>query len=379
MFNSDELSPNDFWRILPHEKHLFQKKQGASKLFYLLLFRWFEIYAQFPKDIGIIPPELLEHGISLSKEAINHEELLELFKQERTVNRYKQDIREYFKFRAFSEDDQVFQNLLMETVFKEKNEESLCLLLHKYLKKSKIEVPDETVLIRIIQQAKDKKEQQVFSKICNIISPKDIKYIDDYLLTSSDLESPIQLLRQDSGASTKGAVKQEIERLRILKQLPIESLKFINEINAKQISFYKRRFLTDTPGRSQRRSEINRYALTAIFCYQRHQEAIDNLVEHLVHFIHQIKKTEYTKQIKLNSEIGKRLVDIEQLYQVAEINRDHPKEIIEEAVYPTVSQNTIDQIIKTKNFAKQGKKIIQEAIVRRYANSYRSIIFRIFR
>jgi TnpA family transposase len=378
MFNSDELFPNNFWRILPHEKHLFQKKQGASKLLYLLLFRWFEIYAQFPRDIGIIPSELLEHGFSLlSKEAINHEGLLELFKQERTVNRYKHEIREYFKFKVFSEDDQVFQNLLMETVFKEKNEESLCLLLQKYLKKAKIEIPDEAALTRIIQQAKDKKEQQVFSKIDNTISTKDIKYIDDYLLANSDLESPIQLLRQDSGASTKEAVKKEIERLRILKQLPMESLKFINDINAKQISFYKRRFLTDTPSRSQRRSEINRYALTAIFCYQRHQEAIDNLVEHLVHFIHQIKKAEYTKQIKLNSEIGKHLVDIEQLYQVAEINRDHPKEIIEEAVYPSVSQNTIDQIIKTKNFAKQGKKIIQEAIVRQYANNYRSIIFRI--
>ncbi|MBA4319780.1 MAG: Tn3 family transposase, partial [Flavobacterium sp.] len=372
-----ELSPNNFWRILPHEKHLFQKKHDVSKLLYLLFFRWFEIHVKFPKNIETIPSELLEYGFSLSKEVIDRKELLELFKQERTVNRYKQEIREHFKFKVFSEDNQIFQSFLMENVFKEKNEESLCVLLQNYLKKTKIAIPDDAVLVRAIQQAKIKKEQQVFSQIYSAISPKDINYIDNYLFASSDLENPIQLLRQDSGASTKEAVKQEIKRLQILNQLPITSLKFINDINAKQISIYKRRFLTDTPGRSQRRSEIDRYTLTAIFCYQRHQAAIDNLIEHLVHFIHQIKKAEHAKQLKLNNEIGKRLGDIEQLYQVAEINRDHPKEIIEEVVYPTVSQDTIDQIIKTKNFARRGKKIIQEAIVKRYANSYRSIIFQI--
>ena len=381
MFDKDilELSHNNFWRILlPHEKHLFQKKQGVSKFLYLLLFRWFETHAKFPKDIETIPSELLECGFFSSKEAINNKELLELFKQERTVNRYKQEIREYFKFEVFSENYQVFQNFLMENIFKERNDESLCILLQNYLKRSKAEIPDEAVLLRAIQQAKIKKEQQVFSKIFGVLSPKDTNYIDNNLLIVNDpLENTIQFLRQDSGASTKEAVKREIKRLQILNQLPIASLKFIADINVRQISIYKRRFLTDTPGRSRRRSEINRYALTTIFCYHRHQEAVDNLVDHLIHFIHQIKKAECKKQLKLNNEIGRRLGDIEQLYQVAEINRDHPKEIIEEAVYPSVSQDTIDQIIKTKNFARRGKKIIQEKVVKSYVNNYRSIIFQI--
>ena len=265
----------------------------------------------------------------------------------------------------------------MENIFKEKNDESLKVLLQNYLKKSKTEIPYEEVLIRIIQQAKNKKEHKVFSKIYGILSPKDTNYIDNLLATNDPLENTIQFLRQDSGSSTKDFVKQEIKRLQILNQLPIASLKFISDINIKQISIYKRRFFTDTPGRSQRRSKIDRYALTTIFCYQRHQEATDNLVEHLVHFIHQIKKSEQKKQLKLNNEIGKQLGNIEQLYQVAEINRDHPKEIIEEAVYPTVSQDAIDQIIKTKNFARRGKKIIQEKVVKSYVNNYRNIIFRI--
>jgi TnpA family transposase len=372
------LSPRNFWHILPHEKHLFQKKQGVSKLLYLLLFRWFDTHAKFPKNIETIPSELLEYGFSSSKEEINHKKLLELFKQERTINRYKQEIREYFGFKVFNESCQMFQSFLMEHVFKEKNDESLCVLLQNYLKKTKIEIPGDAVLLKVIQQAKIKKEQQVFLKIYKTLSPKDINYIDNGLLVADNsLESTIQFLRQDSGASTKEATKQEIKRLQALDQLPMASLRFIGDLNAKQLSIYKRRFLTDTPGRSQRRAEINRYALTTIFCYQRRQEAIDNLVDHLIHFIHLIKKAEYKKQLKLDGEIGRRLGDIEQLYQVAEINRDHPKEIIEEAVYPSVSQDAIDQIIKTRNFARRGKKIIQETIVKRYAINYRSIIFQI--
>lgn len=372
-----DFSYHKFWRILPHEKCLFQKKREVSKLFYLLLFRWFETYSKFPKNLEIIPTKLLDAGIALSKSAISYKEIQKLFKQEHTVNRYKQEIRDYFKFKIFNENHQNFQSFLMDNVFKEKNDESILVLLQNYLKKSCIEIPDESILLRIIQQAKLKKEQQLFSKIYDAFSTEDINYIDNYLLASNTLENPIQFLRQDSGASTKNSVKQEIQRLQILSQLPIRSLKFIGNINTKQINLYKRRFLTDTPGRSQRRSEINRYALTAIFFYQRHQEAIDNLVDYLIHFVHQIKKAEQKKQLKLSREVGKRLCDIEQLYQIAEINRDHPKEIIEEAVYPTVPQEAIEQIINTKNFAKRGRKIIQEKVIKNYTHSYRSIIFQI--
>jgi predicted nuclease of restriction endonuclease-like (RecB) superfamily len=149
--------------------------------------------------------------------------------------------------------------------------------------------------------------------------------------------------------------EEELESL-ILNKLPINSFNFIEDINVKQRNFYRRKFLTDTPSKSKRRSDINRYALTIIFCYQRHQEAIDNLINHLIHFIHQIKKIAESKQQKLDKEIGKRLGDFEQLYQMAEINRDYPREIIEDAVYPIVSQETIDQIIKTRNFARKTKK-----------------------
>lgn len=372
-----DSSLDSFWYVMPHERRLLQKKRGASKLLYLLIFRWFENHAQFPASIEDIPIDLIEHGIALAEESVNYENLLKLFRQERTVNRYKQEIRGYFKFRPFDESCQALQDFLIANVFKIKSDEALQNLLRNYLKNSKIEIPDELTFLKTIQQAKVKKEQQLFAQINAILSQAHKDYIDKYLLVINGEESPIQFLRQDSGASKKDSVKKEIERLKILVPLPMAALSFISEIPANQINVYRRRFLTDTPGRTQRRLEPSRYALTAIFCYQRHIEAIDNLVDHLLYFIHQIKKSAYSKQQKLDREIGRRLGDLDQLYQMAEINRDCPTEVIERAVYPTVSQATIDQIIKTRNFARETKKIIQEAVIRRYTNSYRRLIFEI--
>ncbi|WP_157698261.1 Tn3 family transposase [Legionella clemsonensis] len=210
----------------------------------------------------------------------------------------------------------------------------------------------------------------------NLLSEEDKSYIDNKILTD-DSETGIQFLRQDSSSSNKDAVENEIKRLTILSTLPLSLFAFISDIHPRQINLYKRRFLTDTPERSQRRPDAKRYALTIIFCYQRFIQALDNLVDHLVYFIHQIKKTKDKNQQKLEREIGRRLSNLDQLYELAQINRDCPKEIIEHAVYPTVSQETIDQIIKTRNLAKGTKTIIRENVIKRYSNSYRRIIFKI--
>ena len=84
-----------------------------------------------------------------------------------------------------------------------------------------------------------------------------------------------------------------------------------------------------------------------------------------------------TKREALNKEVAKRLGDLDSLYQLAEINRDYPKDIIENAVYPSVSQEKIDQIIKTRDFARQIKKQIQKSVIKRYSNSYRYQLFEI--
>lgn len=378
MSNLDfNLDPEQFWRVHLHEKRLLQKKCGVSKVAYLLLLRWFEKESGFPENLEVIPTDLIAYGIMLSEDPFSPKDLFLFFKQEKTIKRYQQEILDYFKFKPFDKSDLPLQKFLLGIIFKEKNDQLIKEKTAAYLKKHRIEHPGETLLSELIKNLKSQKEQEIFSQIDCILSDENKNYIDDYLLSSPEFEGVCQFLRQDSGSSTKESVKQEINRFNILKKLPIDSLGFIGEIHTKQRNLYRRRFLTDTPERTRRRIDTIRYGLAAIFCYQRHQEAIDNLVEHLLSFIHRIKKTEETKEARLNKEINKRLGDLETLYRLAEINRDNPKELIENAVYPSIPQADIDKIIQTRHFAHRGKELIRESTIKRYAMTYRYTLFEI--
>jgi len=371
------LDLDQFWRVHLHEKRLLQKKRGVSRVAYLLLLRWFEKESEFPESLEAIPSNLIAHGILLSDDPFSPKDLFLFFKQEKTIKRYQQEILDYFEFKPFDKSDLPLQKFLLGIIFKEQNDQLIKEKTAAHLKKNRIENPGETLLSELIKNLKSQKEQEIFSQIDCVLSDEDKNYIDDYLLSSPEFEGVCQFLRQDSGSSTKESVKQEINRFNILKKLPIASLGFIGEIHTKQRNLYRRRFLTDTPERTRRRIDIVRYGLAAIFCYQRHQEAIDNLVEHLLSFIHRIKKTEETKEARLSKEINKRLGDLETLYRLAEINRDHPKELIEKAVYPSIPQADIDKIIQTRHFANRGKELIRESTIKRYSMTYRYTLFEI--
>ncbi len=371
------LDPVEFWRMRLHEKHLLQKKRGISRVVYFFLLRWFEKESGFPETLKAIPLDLITHGITLSEEPFSKEDFFLFFEQERTIRRYKKEILDYLEFKPFDGSFLPFQEFLLSILLKERNDEAIKDKARAYLQKHRIERPTEALLYEIFRNLKSQKEQEIFSQIDSVLSEDDKNYIDDYLISSPEFEGVCQFLRQDSGSSTREGVRQEINRLNMLNRLPLSSLGFIEEIHTKHRNLYRRRFLTDTPKRTRRRADIIRYGLAAIFCYQRHQVALDNLVEHLLSFIHRIKKTEETKEARLHKEIGKRLGDLETLYRLAEINRDNPKEIIEHAVYPSIPQADIDKIIQTRHFANRGKQLIRESTIKRYSTTYRHTLFEI--
>lgn len=370
----------DFWHPIPHVIDGLNNKKGAARFVYLTLLHYFFYFKCFP-DFTANTEEswkLLKQGITYIAPAVTVNAVAQFLKNTYQIYRYKKEIRTNLGYRLFTPQDtktisDTFSVLFARNVNKDALKEQLC----KELDKHKIERLNDEELETVINTIQTSEEKAVFTQI-NVVFTGDHKnYIDKYILSSPEFDGVCQFLRQDSGASTRESVKDEIKRLTILDKLPIASLGLISDINIKQRNLYRRRFLTDTPERTKSRTETSRYALVAFFCYQRHQEAVDNLIEHLLHFIHQIKKLADTKREALNKEVAKRLGDLDSLYQLAEINRDCPKDIIENVVYPSVSQEKIDQIIRTRDFARQIKKKIQESVIKRYSNSYRYQIFEI--
>ena len=372
-----ELTKEDFWHPIPILFDKLNNKKGASRFINLFLLHYYYHKYQFP-DFANVSDELLQHGIALLAPSLSHEEITNCFQNDRQIYRYKEEIRAHFGYRLLQPSDLIEIRKNFSVLFSSNgNKNYIQEVLLKELEQQKIEKPGDKDIELLINNILHLEEREVFTKINSCLTESNKNYIDDYILSSPEFDGVCQFLRQDSGASNKDGVADEIKRLNILNQLPIESLHFIGAISLKQRNIYRRRFLTDTPERTKRRTDISRYSLASVFYFQRHQEATDNLVEHLLHFIHQIKKTADKKQAKLNKEIGQQLGDLDSLYSLAEINRDYPKGIIEEVVYPSVPQETIEHLIKTRDFARQIKKKVHTSVIKKYANTFRHIIFNI--
>lgn len=374
MFGFDS---KEFWYVQLHEKKFLQKKKTKSQAIWLLLLRWFETHAKFFDSVEQLPEDLFDKEHKLST-TISREILADFIEQEkRLFKRYQMEVLLYLGFNKFDSKNKKFQQFLIDNVFKSKNKAVLQSDIQKYLKKTKVEIPDESTLLVSVKRAKNEKEQLIFSRIDSLLSKPDKAYIDDHILSSNDFDGVCQFLRQDSGSSSRKGIEEEIERLKVLNRLPIDKFNFLDEINSKQRNDYRRRFFTDTPHRIKQRPDVTRYSLAIMFFYQRHQEAIDNLGDHLIHYIHKIKKIEIKKKRELNFEIGQQLDSFSLLYKIAEINRDNPKSVIEEAVYPSIPKDTIDKIIRTRDYAKERKKEIRESVINTYSINYRTILFRI--
>ncbi|ASQ44726.1 DUF4158 domain-containing protein [Legionella clemsonensis] len=128
------------------------------------MFRWFERHCQFPA-ITDIPEELIWSGVEFFDNSVSYHTLLEKFGQERVVNRDKQEIKDYFGYRNFDPACIDFQRFMSEHILEEENDETLLQTVHEYLKSVHVEIPSKDILIKIIQQAKFKKEAGLFEQL----------------------------------------------------------------------------------------------------------------------------------------------------------------------------------------------------------------------
>lgn len=250
--------------------------------------------------------------------------------------------------------------------------------IHNYLIFKKIEIPEPEVLSDIVYKLKIQEEDKLFKRISQDLSVEHKQWIDFELLTTpSSGEGLCQFLRQDSGSSNKKGIQEEVERLKVLRRLPLTRFGYIRQFPQKHLSILIRRFLSNTPQNLKNRPEVIRYALSVLFFYQRSQAAVDNLVEHLLNTILTMKKQSHRKEEQLHRDVAKRLNNLKDLYKIAEIARDRPKDIIEEVIYTAVSREDIDEILKTNKLSRSISKVVHEYSIQQYSRTHRNKIFEV--
>lgn len=371
---SQNIDPfNKSSSLLPSDAKLVKKKAGVARIAYSLLLIYFRKEQRFFKDVpSDILATLLIHQ---DKSKVSTEDIMAFFSNSRKINRYKQEIRSYLEVKSFTQDlRQRLVDSIVDRCLREYDDEELISDMKSFLKTHHYEYPSDTILRAIILKAKHQKEESLFCKIATCFNQEHIAWIDERLLSSNQDHNVYQQLRQGTGASGRQYIQDELHRLSLVRKLPIETLTFINDIHPRYRDVFRRRFLSDTPERTKRRPNYRRYGLAGLYCYERSQIITDNCVEHLINFVHQIKKRSNAQEERLIQDAHKGK-GLELLYQIAEINRDNPKEVIEQAVYSIVPQDQIDTVLRMRYMLKSIKTRVRDSLIKRYSRVARATLF----
>ncbi len=375
-WTAEEL--HDFWAILPDEKSLLNLKAGIQKFFFILLLKYYRHYDSFPDNHNDIPHNVLSYGYSQFGISVSDEELVSVFSNTRKCNRYKSEIREFFGISLLKgEKQKQLLEHLHKLVFETRKEEKLKAELKLYLKQHSIEPPTNASMEEFVKSALNKFDNDLFAQIKTNTTQKHKDYIDNTILLKDTQtgETLLSFLKQDSGKSNRDAITVEIDKLAVLKLLDLSSSTIPENVSQEVLKFYKRKILSDTPEQIRAKPENIRYPLMIIYCNLKQQEIIDNLADHLVNFIHKVKKNESKAESKLNDEIQKLSRVNDSLYLVAEVALEKPTDVIQDAIYPVVSKEQIEAIIKARYLLKSLKKNVQSKVIESYCTYYRKRIF----
>jgi TnpA family transposase len=367
-----------FWTISPDERSLLNIKTGVQKFFFILLLKYYINNSSFPINHMDIPLDLLDYGYRQFNIIVSNNELENLFLNIRNCNRYKAKIRAFLGITIFKskEKEQLIQHL-HKLAFETRSAEKLNAESKIYLKQHKIESPTDAIINNLVRILLHKFDDYLFKHINAIITQKQKNYIDNTILhkNKDTGETILSFLKQDSGKSNRDSILVEINKLTVINLLNLDNSTIPENISQSVLKFYKRKILSDTPEQIRVKPDYIKYPLIVIYCYLKHQEIIDNLVDHLVNFIHKIKKKANKTEFILNDEISKLNQIMDSLYQVAEVARDKPNDIIQDAIYPVVPKEQIEAIIKARYLLKNLKKNVQNKVIQSYSSYYRKVIF----
>lgn len=367
-----------FWELLPEEKALLGNKSGIQRFLYLLILKYYSTDYAFPSILSDIPKVLINFGTKQYAISIVSNDVITFLNTNHSFIKYQKEIREFYGTRLFNNADkeklaQHSYKFALETM----NEEKLEAEILSLLKNLKIEKPDNSLVKKLIKQSVNQVENYIFEHISETMNSNSCNYIDNALLNLAYNagETKLTFLKYNSGKSNRDSIAVEIEKLQILQQLQLTTSTIPLDVSSNVLRYYKRKIISDTPKQVMDRPKHIRYPLVVIFCYLKRQEIIDNLADHLINFIHKIKKKADKTELALNHEIVKLSRGLDSLYQVAEVARDKPASIIQEAIYPVVPKEQIEAIIKARHLQKNLTNSVREKVIQSYSIHYRKKIF----
>ena len=384
-WDTEELIEN--WTLVPQELELVSKKVGGNQIGFALNLKHFQLFARFPEQKSSIPKILISYIANQIQ--IPESSYSDYDWQGRSAKVYRVEIRRFFNFRVATVRDsaQMSDWLVQEILPDEQRFESLKELVYQRFRELQIEPPTPGRVERLIRSAITQHETRLCARILSQLS-LDVRSSIDILLTTEDSETldetpkPGQLktsdfafLKTDPGPVGLDSFLTEIEKLKQIRAVGLPGDLF-KGVSVKLIQTYRQRAATETPYHLRQHKDAIRYTLMAAFITQRSQEITDNLIELLVQIIQRIGT-------RAERRINKELVDdfkqvtgkTHLLFRLAEVALDQPSGVVQQVIYPVVSQQTLRDLVKEyKSTGIAYRQRVHTVIRASFANHYRRMI-----
>ena len=348
--NMSEVGPDLYqnFTLQEEELKLLKDRTKVNKIGLAILLKFFQMESRFPQNLMDIPEATVEYiaqQIGVSTEFYSRYDL-----NSRNAIKHRKLIRQFTGFREGTNKD---ASRIQKWVFSHLDSfdytlEQIFIMVKDRYKQLKIELTSSDRLERIASSVLSKCEEKLFQTIFKKM-PKVSKAAIDSLLEGVPSLSFVEIKSDPGGIGLK-SVFQEIQKLRKLRQIVLPCYIPPN-LSEKYLKKIERRVSSESIYENKRHPDNIRYALILLYCYSRIREIIDSLVELLIGIIHKIGvKSERRVEKEIIDEVKEVRGKEGLLYRFADLSLNQPDGIIKEVLYPTISEQTMKDIIKEFKF-----------------------------
>lgn len=341
------------------------KRNKSNKLAFAILLKSFQRSGDFSNDLKIVSDSL---GVTIASQlALNQDVLHDFDWNSRTVKRFRQEIRNFYGYTAATvKDSKAFVAWLISNVLPNAQTLPQCRERAKlFFKEQKLESFSEKEIDRYINSARQSFEQDLFHRIFSHLSEDTKTTFEALLLDDSDVDDDEEItntteillrhLKRSGIGSSLQIADNEVFKLNKLYSIKLP-VAILASLPRKLIKKYYQRIMADLPGSIKSREPVAKYAMLAMFCYMRTQIVTDNMIDLLIKLIlnmHARSESFVKKEIVKHVAKSNGRFDI--LMNLANAAVAHPKGIIEDIIYPQVSQETLISLIEELKSDKRGR------------------------
>jgi hypothetical protein len=357
LWSNDDLLAH--WSLQPSELALVEHKEGANRLGFALLLKYFQIDGRFPRQKHDVPVSAIAFVAEQVDVPIDRYPAYDWFG--RTIKQHRADIRAFLGVRESTVRDakQVAAWLVSHALPHDHQLEHLKVTAATRFRELQLEPPTPDRMERLVRSALHAYEQQFCAAIHAKLAPQTLLQMDALLSTAiaagqeTDAEadgafvrSAFHELKLDPGPLSLESVLIEIGKLTRIRQLGLPPTLFA-DVPPKVLQHYRQRAATEPPRELRRHPDAVRTTLLAAYCHLRGQDITDHLVELLIDIVHRIgAKAQQKVEKELLNDLKRVSGKTNLLFQLAEAALDHPDGIVSEVLYPVVGERVLRELVK---------------------------------